>query len=200
MSEIEPKDFKKVKEDLDINLYDKIFDLRKFEIENFWKRTLFFWGTIAIIYAGYFKAEIGLYLIILPLMGVLFNLVFSFSIRGSKYWQAHWESMASEFERNQGFELFGTDKMDEIAGWEKSRFTKPYRFSVSKLTMLLSDLSVILWVFLWFKELFALIHSSKCFTFEHFGICLIHIALIGYFVLFLKKGDVLKPFKKAPNE
>lgn len=199
MSESEQKDFIKVKDELGINLYDKIFELRKFEIENFWKRTLFFWGTIAIIYAGYFKAEIGLYLIILPLMGVLFNLVFSFSIRGSKYWQAHWESMASEFEKNQGFELFGTDKKDEIAGWEKLWVSKPYRFSVSKLTMLLSDLSVILWVFLWLKELFLLIHCSKCFTIEHFGLIVIHVALIGYFVLFLKKGNVLKPFSNRTS-
>ena len=45
------KDFEKMKEKYGINIYDKIFELRKFEIENFWKRTLFFWGTIAIIYA-----------------------------------------------------------------------------------------------------------------------------------------------------
>ena len=82
------------------DLYSKILDLRKFEIENFWKRTLFFWGTLAIVLIGYFQGGVEIrYLIFISLIGVLYSLIFSLSIRGSKYWQEHWEVMASDFER-----------------------------------------------------------------------------------------------------
>lgn len=198
------KEFKRTKENLNINLYDKILDLRKFEIENFWKRTLFFWGTIAIIYAGYFNAKLTDYQIIIPLIGLLFNVILSLSTRGSKYWQEHWESMALVYENELGFDLFKYDAQSLIDRGNKSRLTKPYRFSVSKLTMLLSDLSSLIWVILWLKELINLIINNKIRF--YFGIedtrvhwftltiVSIHILLIGYFVLFLRKGNVYHKF------
>lgn len=200
------KNYKEVRDNLGINLYDKVLDLRKFEIENFWKRTLFFWGTIALIYTGAFNAKLGEYQIIIPLIGLLFNIIFSLSTRGSKYWQEHWESIAVVFENELKFDLFKHDTQNLVNQNSKSKFTKPYRFSVSKLTMLLSDLSVLLWIFLWIKELFILIYEKKL----KFDICsqntelhwftiaffVIHLLLIGYFIIFLKNGNVYHKFKK----
>ena len=156
--------YKKTKTDLDINLYDKVLELRKFEIENFWKRTLFFWGTIALIYAGFFNANLNDYQIIIPLIGLLFNLIFSLSTRGSKYWQEHWETIAVVYENELKFSLFSHDTQNLVNKNSKSVLTKPYRFSVSKLTMLLSDLSVFLWLFLWIQQLIELFKDSKLKT------------------------------------
>ncbi len=202
--------YKKVKEEFGINLYDKVLDLRKFEIENFWKRTLFFWGTIAMIYVGFFNSKLNEYQIVLPLIGLLFNLIFSLSTRGSKYWQEHWETIAIVYENELNFSFFNYNTQSIINKSSKSKLTKPYRFSVSKLTMLLSDLSVLLWVFLWIKELVILIDESKlnfefCLSTSEIhwytvGIILIHIILIGYFMVFMWKGNVQHRFKKQRTE
>lgn len=192
-----------------LRLFDKIIELRKFEIENFWKRTLFFWGTIAIIYAGYFKADITYeYKIIVPLIGLLFNIIFSLSTRGSKYWQEHWEMMAFEYEDVNNITLFNGDQRETIDNNNKSVFTRPYRFSVSKLTMLLSDLSTLIWLILWIKEIIFLIKKNylkfDCFPtmidWYTIGIISIHMLLIGYFVSFLKFGKVYYSFKEGNNK
>lgn len=199
------KDFEKMKEKYGINIYDKIFELRKFEIENFWKRTLFFWGTIAIIYAGYFKADFENFQIIIPLIGLLFNIIFSLSTRGSKYWQEHWESIAVIYENELDFELFTTGASGLINENNKSIFTKPYRFSVSKLTMLLSDISVLIWLILWIKEIIDLFANDILkfeFSFNStvhwmtLGIIAIHFVLIGYYIAFIKKGNVYHRFNE----
>lgn len=198
-------DFEKMKNAYGINIYEKIFELRKFEIENFWKRTLFFWGTITIIYAGYFSASLGYFQIIVPLIGVLFNVIFSLSTRGSKYWQEHWESIAIVYENELNFKLFSTGTSNLIDKHNKSILTKPYRFSVSKLTMLLGDLSVLTWIILWIKELFDLFSKnilrfefSICDSSMHWltvGIIAIHLTLISYFMLFIMNGNVYHKFK-----
>jgi len=200
------KTYKRAKDTFGINLYDKVLDLRKFEIENFWKRTLFFWGTIALIYAGSFNAKLDNYQIIIPLIGLLFNIIFSLSTRGSKYWQEHWETIAIIYENELKFDLFKHDTQNLVNKNSKSRFTKPYRFSVSKLTMLLSDLSVLLWGILWFKELLVLLKKNKlkfdfCLatTEIHWytvGIIAIHLLLIGYFIAFIKYGRIYHKFDK----
>lgn len=192
-----------------LTLYNKAIELRKFEIENFWKRTLFFWGIIAIIYAGYLKAELNEYAIVLPLIGTLFNVIFSLSIRGSKYWQEHWETVSRLYENTFDYKLLQIDTKELIDSYNEPFLTKPFRFSVSKLTMLISDLSAIVWTFLWLKELISLffIESLKiglCFTncsihWHTVGILilliLLHTALISYSVIFLRKGEVYHSFK-----
>lgn len=202
-----PCTFKNLKEIYGINLYDKILELRKFEIENFWKRTLFFWGTIAIVLAGYFGSKVDeKYLIFISLIGLLYNVIFSLSVRGSKYWQEHWETMAVIYENELDFDLFKSETSNLIYKNSKHFTTSPYRFSVSKLTMLLSDLTVILWFLLWLKDLFNSL--DKNFIFFQFEYCskphfftiyviIVHILLIGYFRYFFKNGKVFYTPKKT---
>ena len=200
------KDFRRMKICHGINLYEQILELRKFEIENFWKRTLFFWGTIALIYAGFFKADLKDYQILITLIGLLFNVIFSLSTRGSKYWQEHWETMAVVYENELDFDLFKHDTQNLVKENSTSMFTRPYRFSVSKLTMLLSDISVILWGILWIYELIKLISNDKLkfeFGFQDtelhmftIGIIVLHLFLIGYFLAFIINGNVYHKFKR----
>ncbi|WP_147296435.1 RipA family octameric membrane protein [Lutibacter oceani] len=204
------KTYERIKKDYKIDLYDKVLELRKFEIENFWKRTLFFWGTIALVYAGYFKADLKEYQLIIPLIGLLFNIIFSLSTRGSKYWQEHWETIAVLYENELGFDLFKNNTQNLVNKNSKSKLTKPYRFSVSKLTMLLGDLSVLLWTILWIKEIINLFETNKLkfdFCSENssinwftVGVISIHLVLVGYFIIFLKNGDVYHKFEKEETE
>ncbi|MDQ7959847.1 hypothetical protein [Flavobacterium lindanitolerans] len=198
---ITPEDFKRCKNDFGINLYDKVLELRKFEIENFWKRTLFFWGTIAIVLAGYFSSKIeDKYLIFISLIGVLYNIIFTLSIRGSKYWQEHWETIAVIYENKLGFDLFKSETSAYIDMKNRNVVTYPYRVSVSKLTMLLSDLTVIMWFFLWIKDIIvscqkeSLKFEFSCDSEFHMFtiyVILLHIVMIGYLILFLKNGKVI---------
>lgn len=194
------EEFKDLKEKFGLNLYDKILELRKFEIENFWKRTLFFWGTIAIVLVGYFGAKIETkYFIFISFIGLLYNIIFSMSIRGSKYWQEHWETMAVIYENNLEFKLFKSEMSDYIFLKNSHYITFPFRFSVSKLTMLLSDITVILWFMLWIKDMSYLFTEgcvffefSKYSTLHLFTVytLVVHFAFVLYIIYFFKKGDV----------
>ena len=146
----------KEKEIEPFDIYKTIIDTRKFEIDNFWKRTLFFWGTIAIMLYGYFAADNAeKYLIFVSYLGVFYNVIFSFSLRGSKYWQEHWEKIAISYEKNIGFNLFKWNLKSSIDESNQNVFfaLKPYRFSVSKLTMILSDITVFFWIGLVIKDI-----------------------------------------------
>lgn len=192
---------------IDINIYKEILELRKFEIENFWKRTLFFWGTIAIVLAGYFKADINdKYLVFISFLGIIYNTIFSLSIRGSKYWQEHWETMAVVYENTLKFSLLKRRTSKIIDNNNKSSFiTYPYRFSVSKLTMLLSDITVLLWIMFWLKDLYKL-HINKLVYFEFccknefhpftFSLILFHLIIGTYIYVFFKNGKVFHKVNK----
>lgn len=190
-------DTPKMTEKNEVNLYDKILDLRKFEIENFWKRTLFFWGTLAIVLIAYFKSDLPIeYFSFISLIGLLYNVIFSLSIRGSKYWQEHWEVMAAEYESKFKFSILNDEAFHPHY---HSKFTYPYRFSVSKLTMLLSDITVLMWAIFWIKDIINLVrlkdlkfHFSPSNSIDYFtvGFMAFHIVLLLYFTLFMCYGKV----------
>ena len=199
--------FQKMKLLHGINLIDKVLELRKYEIDNLWKRVLFFWGTIALLLAAYFKAGLpDNYLIFISFIGLIYNIIFSLSIRGSKYWQEHWESMARAYERVIGYKLFIYSTSKRINLNNKSVLTKPYRFSVSKLTMLLSDITALVWLMVWIKDIF-MSYTHKTLHFEFsikngeidiytLSVVLFHIIIIGYISIFFWRGKVYHKFPK----
>ena len=82
-------------------------EIRKFEIELFWKRAGFFWAFIAAIYTAYFNVLVKIYpahevecppyqhgtipLLILSGLGLFFCFAWLLSSYGSKHWQENWE-------------------------------------------------------------------------------------------------------------
>ncbi len=74
-------------------------DIRKFEIEMYWKRATYFWAIIAVTFAGYFALSTAastplknIYLLLISSMGVVFTYSWYLVNRGSKYWQENWEN------------------------------------------------------------------------------------------------------------
>lgn len=72
-------------------------DIRKFEIELYWKRASYFWTFIAATFAGYFlmqkdgqRAPFESSYVI-TCLGFVFSLSWYFVNRGSKAWQRNWE-------------------------------------------------------------------------------------------------------------
>jgi hypothetical protein len=75
-------------------------DIRKFEIELYWKRATYFWAFIAIALAGYGSVlaakdipcnERGEALLTASCVGLVFSVAWYFVNRASKLWQENWE-------------------------------------------------------------------------------------------------------------
>lgn len=84
-----------------INALEKAHEIRKFEIELYWKRTAYFWTIIAAIFAGFFlmasKKDISnavqhdMYLSLIAITGFIFSFAWFLVNKGSKFWQENWE-------------------------------------------------------------------------------------------------------------
>ncbi|ENN8378261.1 hypothetical protein ACAX46_003722 [Providencia rettgeri] len=92
-----------VKEKIDDSIliaFEKISDIRKFEIELYWKRTAYFWALIAMVFVAYFSfISIGntienrqIYLMLISSMGMVLTFAWLLANKGSKYWQENWEN------------------------------------------------------------------------------------------------------------
>ena len=130
-------------------------DIRKFEIDLYWKRTGFFWAFITVIYAALFAvlckyADCPVtYSFFVPVISVLSGLGFFFSVawhmvnKGSKFWQKNWEQNVSLLERSEIGPLYEVFLNPKTTGsrWNP---TKEFDFSVTKVNMWASTLISIL--------------------------------------------------------
>lgn len=80
--------------------FEKAHDIRKFEIDLYWKRTTYFWTLLAAILAGYFillSSDVGkiphkdIYLTLIASVGLVFFCAWHSAAKGSKFWQENWE-------------------------------------------------------------------------------------------------------------
>jgi hypothetical protein len=93
--------------------YNAALDIRKFEIELYWKRSTYFWAIVASTLTAYgvvatasFKNDgnasltflYQLMLLVLAGLGALFSSGWSHANKGSKFWQANWEAQVELLE------------------------------------------------------------------------------------------------------
>ena len=83
-------------------------EVRKFEIEKFWQRSLFFWGFIGVAFVAYAqlsaKNDASFFV---ACFGVVCSVAWTLQNRGSKYWQEAWESKVESVEIDVlGVDLF----------------------------------------------------------------------------------------------
>jgi len=171
-------------------------DIRKFEIDLYWKRATYFWTFLAATFAGYFfihrLASPPNYLIFLiSNLGFMFSFSWYLVNKGSKFWQNNWERHVDRLEDTEMGPLYKTVIMD--ANLKKMSFSKEYPFSVSKINQLLSLYVTFLWFFLLldsFLKTFNIEFSNWKATLEiEFLTLLIFLATI-YFVYKLFKSGV----------
>lgn len=153
-------------------------DIRKFEIELYWKRASYFWTFIGLIYAAFCGVlvkmdiiDIGfrfqdtqvciLYLI--SSAGLCLSLAWFFVNKGSKYWQENWENLISLLEDD----LIGPSykiilHRPDTKGCKAITRTllEPEPYSVSKINQLLSLFNVIIWICISAWALFELIQRN----------------------------------------
>jgi hypothetical protein len=162
--------------------FEAALDTRRLELGFFWQRSLFFWGFIAVAFAGFMAAKKENYEL-LALLFICFGLVCAFvwtlGNRGSKYWYEYWEAQVEEAERFVVGPLFTAKPKVPSHEWLSAR-----RFSVSKLAIALSDFVCGLCTFLCIGQTasVAMHHGSK-------GVlaALITLALTAFYLFLIWK-------------
>ena len=188
MSQNNETNFIKVSEQQiqDLNEYEKLFstgtvkqnalkmalDIRKFEIELYWKRAGYFWAFIAVTFAAYFlvfnstelqKNQYSLYndiLLAISVFGLFVSLCWFFVNKGAKYWQENWEKHVDMLEDGIIGPLYKTTINNMQHWYHKLSPFCSYKFSVGKINMLFSAFVVVTWIAILFNRL-AIIHGWK---------------------------------------
>jgi len=130
-------------------------DIRKFEIDLYWKRTGFFWAFITVVYTALF-AVLCKYVdcpikfsFFVPVISALSGMGFFFSVawhmvnKGSKFWQKNWETHVSLLERDEIGPLYDVYLNPKTTGsrWNP---TKAFDFSVTKVNMWASTIMIVM--------------------------------------------------------
>jgi hypothetical protein len=117
-------------------------DIRKFEIELYWKRAAYFWLFNGAALIGYLSALTGKEienrsdaLLLTSCVGLLFSVAWYLVNRASKFWQLNWEAHVDLLEDPVHGPVYKT-VFDGPTPWWK--LNGAYPFSVSKVNQLLS--------------------------------------------------------------
>ena len=170
-------------------------DIRKFEIDLYWRRTGFFWAFITIIYTALFSVFCKYiecpvkYFLFVPVISTLSGLGFFFSIawhmvnKGSKFWQENWEKHVSLLEKSEIGPLYDVFLNPKTTGnrWNP---TKEFDFSVTNVNMWASSLiSVLSFVGCIFCSIWLFKYSkNNCLSFIPSG-------LVGIFTIIIFIGQ-----------
>ena len=134
------------------NALKTALDIRKFEIEMYWKRATYFWAFIAAIFAGFFwvvqqmplKEHIGNIGFCFASMGAVASWCWLLVLRGSKFWQENWEKHVDYLEDEVHGQLYKTILSGK--GIDEYSPLHSYPFSVSRVNTLLSFYIFIFWI------------------------------------------------------
>jgi hypothetical protein len=125
-------------------------DIRKFEIDLFWRRSIFFWGFISAAFVAYgllIKDDNKEAALAISCFGLVCSVAWTLQNRGSKYWQEAWEQKVETVEK----EVLGAPLFSNWEPVNRKGFWGAAKFSVSKLATALSDFTVLTWLVLAWK-------------------------------------------------
>ncbi|MES9814043.1 MAG: hypothetical protein ABW161_14775 [Candidatus Thiodiazotropha sp.] len=138
-------------------------DIRKFEIDLYWKRATYFWAFIAATMAGFFaiqaseassKTDLS---VILTCLGTVFSFGWVCVNRGSKFWQENWEKHVDVLEDSITGPLYKVVmSRNELKDYREKAVhlvTGPSPISVSKINQIISLYVFVLWLCLLFYSL-----------------------------------------------
>lgn len=131
-------------------------DIRKFEIEMYWKRAAYFWTLIAAAFAGYFVMLASQHMhdakfmaFVVACIGFLFTFAWFQVNRGSKRWQENWENHVDMLEDRVTGPLYKTVLSRPSSKKLFERFvTGPEEISVSKTNQIVSLFTLLIWLVL----------------------------------------------------
>lgn len=179
---------RKAKHDKNLLALDRAHEIRKFEIELYWKRTAYVWTLIAAMLAGYLliaskqspsdNNNIYLYLIFIASTGFIFSYAWFLVNKGSKFWQENWEFHIDRLEDNVTGPLYKTvlhrdESMRYKQEW-KNNLLAPQPFSVSKINQCIAVYTMFLWAILMFIPKITISNSIFVVAFVLFVINVLH--------------------------
>ncbi|NLY12364.1 MAG: hypothetical protein GXZ10_01970 [Gammaproteobacteria bacterium] len=172
-------------------------DIRKFEIELYWKRATYFWAFIAAAFAGYaltYKTADSE-----PWLSMLFaalGLVFSFAWylvnRGSKFWQSNWERHVDLLEDITLGPLYKIVAVTQDNSGNNPLIS-PAQFSVSKINQILSVFVAAVWLLLFVRSLLPV---SLDFSLDFYKVSTL-IVVVVFLILLYCQGKSSSQFSKA---
>lgn len=134
------------------------YEIRKFEIDLYWKRATYFWtfiGAAFVGFAAFFNSSAGdandraFVLTLISCIGFVFSVAWYCVNKGSKFWQENWENHVSLLEDEVFGPLYKTLTKRPVSTKFTGKFsdlmTGPEPFSVSKINQLVSTYVVIVW-------------------------------------------------------
>jgi hypothetical protein len=131
-------------------------DIRKFEIDLYWKRATYFWTLIAASFAGYFALQNtdlskrdGFSIFVIACIGLILSFSWHLVNRGSKYWQENWERHVDVLAETVIGPLYRTTLSKDY--WDLLKPHKAFPFSVSRVNQIVSLFITLIWAGLAFR-------------------------------------------------
>jgi hypothetical protein len=151
-------------EDKRAKALEKALDIRKFEIDLYWKRAAYFWTLIAAAFIGFMAVQNiddaqkrTDFSIALACLGLIFSFGWHCAARGSKQWQENWENHVDMLEDDEIGPLYKTVLRRGSAEPGVKRIqqllTGPWQVSVSGINQIISIYVVLLWFALLWRAL-----------------------------------------------
>ncbi len=143
---------------IDNNLKREIFtcllknalEIRKFEIERYWQRSLYFWGFIAACFTAYCVTiyhDIFFVSYLVTVLGLFASFAFSLILKGCKFWQINWERHVDILESSVYGSLYKTVLFTSSMS-PSIISSKPWPVSVSKVNQHLANIILAFWIIL----------------------------------------------------
>lgn len=143
-------------ESINAKALEQALDIRKFEIDLYWKRATYFWTFIAATLAGFVaiqassstnKTDLS---VLLCNLGIVFSFGWLCVNRGSKHWQENWEKHVDMLEDQVIGPLYkvilSRGRPKGPGEWAVHLLTGPSPISVSKINQLISLFVTIMWL------------------------------------------------------
>jgi len=133
-------------------ILDYATDVRKFEINLFWTRSLFFWGfttTAIAAFGASYRSGSEILQFAAACAGLVCGVTWTLVNRSSKYWHTVWERKV-EFQQQDAidYDLFSSESNPVIA---ENWVWGPKHYSVSRIAIAFSDYTVLIWLGLMFE-------------------------------------------------
>jgi hypothetical protein len=146
-------EYKKAFNGKEKNALEHALDIRKFEIELYWKRATYFWALIAATFAGYFAVLAADHMLeklfnayVIGCIGFVFSLAWFLANRGSKFWQENWENHVDMLEDTEIGPLYKTILRRPISNGLEKWIDGPRPISVSKVNQWISLFTLLIWL------------------------------------------------------
>jgi hypothetical protein len=175
------------------------YEIRKFEIELYWKRATYFWTFIGAAFIGYAafnnagngqpSSDREFILILISCVGLVFSVAWHCVNKGSKFWQENWENHVELLEDKVFGPLYKTltkrpPRKRSIHLRIEDFFVAPKPFSVSKINQLVSTFMALVWLLILYSSV-----GDICFCGceilwkKAFPVCLALTTCIGFWMI-----------------